>query len=114
MRKAILVAALLFATAPIQAQASSQALDAAVLRAINSGDMRHARDLAVTPQHWEWINGSSTPARRPTYMETRQKMANSAACKDAQRSAQLAANMINPDWSSVATARESARIACGY
>ena len=115
MKRALFAALLLCASATAHAQSAAQSLDAAVLRAIHTGDLRHARELAVTPQHWQWINDASSPgASRPTYMQTRKDMANSQACKDAQRSAQLSANMIKPDWQQVATARESARVACGY
>lgn len=99
-------------------------LDAAVMSAISNGDLEHARQLAVTPQHWQWIhqaeNGNTTSGSGTGYQsraQVQQQMIDSQECQDARRHYQIEAslpdNASHSKRASVEAARMSVQAACG-
>lgn len=69
-------------------------LDSLVKEAIVSGDMRHARDLALTEKHWGWIteaqkNAQSQPVTGRTAADLRAEKSGTQACQHAKRSLDL-------------------------
>lgn len=90
----------------------SQKLDAAVQRAIVSRDFRHAKELALTPKHWEWIKEAEKgPAK--TEANLRWEQLNSRECKQAQRSFDIQASSVKKDLAEIERMRERERSACG-
>lgn len=69
-------------------------LDSLVKAAIVSGDMRHARDLAVTAKHWEWIDeaqkyAQARPVTGRTVADLRAEKSGTLECQQAKRSLDL-------------------------
>jgi len=69
-------------------------LDSLVKAAIVSGDMRRARDLAVTTKHWEWIdeaqkNAQTRPVIGRTEADLRAEKSGTLECQQAKRSLDL-------------------------
>ena len=112
--RTITLVALLILCSPAGAQRDSEksALDAAVMSALTRGDISHARRLAVTAEHWQWIDGAQREGRsRPqTGMSG---PASSQACANAQRSHELEAGRFKKNWAAIEAKREAAMAACG-
>lgn len=69
-------------------------LDSLVKAAIVSGDIRRARDLAVTTKHWEWIdeaqkNAQTRPVIGRTEADLRAEKSGTQECQHAKRSLDL-------------------------
>lgn len=90
----------------------SQKLDAAIQRAIVSRDFRHAKELALTPKHWEWIKEAEKgPAK--TEANLRWEQLNSQECKQAQRSFDIQASSVKRDLAEIERKRQRELSACG-
>lgn len=89
---------------------NSEKLDDAVKRAIASHDLRHARELALTPKHWRWIE-EAIPVK--TEANLRWEQLNSYECKQAQRSYDLQASSIRYDLAEIERKRQAERATCG-
>ena len=110
----IVVALILCSPAGAQRASEKRALDAAVMSAITRGDMNHARRLAVTAEHWQWIDGAQREgAQRNRPQADTSDPASSQACADAQRSHRIEAGRINKNWAAIDAKRQAARSACG-
>lgn len=112
----ILAALILCSPAGAQQKSADQrALDAAVISAITRGDMNHARRLAVTAEHWHWIDGAQREgAQRSTpRADARDEARSSQACADAQRRHRIEAGRIKKNRAAIDATRQAARSACG-
>ena len=71
---------------------SQRYLDMKVDEAIGTGDLRRAKELALTPEHWEKIRAAETPTKKSkNEAEIQAEMADSEKCKMAKRDYELAA-----------------------
>lgn len=103
-----LAAALIAIPAAAQTANERRQLDAAVSAAIARGDFRHAREMAVTAEHWQWISEAQSNSGG-----SGKSRASSQECKEARRSYEVAAGMYKRSRSEIAAKRESVRVACG-
>lgn len=113
----VILALLLFISLPLHAQSSdARQLDAAVLRAIGNHDIAHAKDLALTAEHWKWIKDAETGALSDNGMtrsDLRAKLASSPECAQARRHLQIEAGAFKTDSYKITTARSGVDVACG-
>lgn len=71
---------------------SQRYLDMKVNEAIGTGDLRRAKELALTPEHWEKIRAAEKPTKESkSEAEIQAEMADSEKCKMAKRDYELAA-----------------------
>ena len=89
-----------------------QRLDTAVKSAIASRDFRHARELALTPMHWEWIKEAEKPPKK-TEANLRWEQLNSQECKQAQRSFDIEASSVKRNLAEIERKRQRELSACG-
>lgn len=101
----------------MSASPNARLLDAKVAEAIGSGDLRGARALAVTPEHWRMIAEAEQQLRRPvtgkTDADLRAEAKNSRECESAQWSYDLAASANSSKRATVEAARSKMYSACG-
>jgi hypothetical protein len=90
----------------------AKALDGMVDEAIGSGDLRRAKELAITPAHWSKIRMAETP-RPKTSAEIQAEMANSEKCEHAKRSYEIEANSHKQVQESIDAKKRVMYSACG-
>ncbi len=94
------------------ASAGGRELDLAVRDAIARKDLGHARNLALTPAHWQWIKAAEAGPPK-TEANLRWEQLNSQQCKQAQRSHDIAVASILNDYAEIQRKREAERQVCG-
>lgn len=87
-------------------------LDSLVSEAIGRGDLRSARELATTPEHWSKIHEAEAP-RQKTSAEIQAEIANSEECKRAKRNYELEAGLVKQEKESIDAKKRFMYSACG-
>lgn len=87
-------------------------LDHMVDEAIGTGDLRRAKELALTSDHWEKIRLAETPTQKSD-AELKIQQANSDECSQAKRSYQLEAGAIRQNESLINSKKRLMYSACG-
>lgn len=95
----------------------SRALDAAVRAALARNDLSHAKSLAVTAEHWAWIQDAQNPKNASgggkSYGDYRSDMANSPQCASARRSYEIESGAFKPNYAAIEAKRAGMSSACG-
>lgn len=96
-----------------EASSSQRSLDMKVSEAIGSGDLRRAKELALTPEHWEKIRVAERGVPK-TEADAQAEMRDSIECKQATRSYDVEARFAD-DFSKklVDAKKHSMYLACG-
>lgn len=89
-----------------------ESLDAMFNEAIGAGDLRRAKELALTPKHWAQIRVAETP-RAKTSAEIQSEMASSSECQQAKRSYEIEAGAYNPKKEFLNAKKRVMYSACG-
>jgi len=103
---------------PTAHEMNARLLDNKVAAAIGSGDLSRAREIALTPEHWQWINEaeqgrrSQQPAGR-TQADVQADMQGSSACKEAKWSYEVESSSIAKNAAKIDASRRQVNAACG-
>lgn len=100
---------------PVQTNSQNayqRTLDRMVDEAIGIGDLRRAKELALTPGHWSKIREAETPKQK-TSAEIQAAQASSEECKQAKRSYELEAGAIKQEKESIDAKKRFMYSACG-
>lgn len=92
-------------------------LDALVRSALATGDLTKAKELAVTEQHWQWIEERNYRSEQVIAGRTEADLSsekyNSQECESAKRSYIIETSRLKPTNASIAAKEAIMRQACG-
>lgn len=92
--------------------ANMRDLDVMVDEAIGTGNLRRAKELALTSEHWAKIRAAQTPKQKSD-AEIKVEQASSEECKQAKRAYDLEAGAIKPNSAQIDAKESLMHIACG-